>query len=65
MKRLKIETNFLSETDFVVINWDKNIFFEIWWKNKKRKENNIFVIKDNIEIWVKNEIPLWLFGLIN
>lgn len=64
IKRLWSDINFLSQTDFVVKLWDKNVFFEIWWKNKKRLEKNIFVIKDDIEIWIWNEIPLWLFCLL-
>jgi uncharacterized protein len=53
----------LKKTDFVWIIEDKKIFFEIWWKNKKRKDD-VFIIKDDIEIWNNKEIPLWLFWLI-
>lgn len=64
-KRFWLNLQFQTNTDFV-LKWSENTwFFEIWWKNKKRLENNIFVVKDDIEIWKWNEIPLWLFGLIN
>lgn len=64
-KRFWLNLQFQTNTDFV-LKWNENTwFFEIWWKNKKRLENNIFVVKDDIEIWKWNEIPLWLFGLIN
>lgn len=65
IKRINKEIFFMTNTDFVVKHKYLNLYFEIWWKNKKRSENNIYVIKDDIEIGIKNEIPLWLFWLIN
>ena len=48
-------------------NWKKYLF-EIWWKKKNKKQiewiENSFIISDDIIIWEKNKIPLWLFGLI-
>lgn len=52
-----------TQTDFVVDENNRKMFFEIWWKNKKR-EKEVFVIKDDIIIWKEKEIPLWLFWLI-
>lgn len=65
MKRLWKDIYFLSNTDFVIKHDEKNIFFEIGGKNKKRPEDSIFVIKDDIEIWKGKEIPLWLWGLVS
>jgi hypothetical protein len=65
IKRLNKEIFFMTNTDFVVKHNLSNLYFEIWWKNKKRSEKDIFIIKDDIEIGIKNEIPLRLFWLIN
>ena len=62
-ERYNLEIYFKSKTDLVVI-YNQNAYeFEIWWKSKTR--NDVFVIKDDILIWEKNVIPLWLFGLLN
>lgn len=59
----KFNIYFQSQTDFI-IQYNKKIYsFEIWWKNKKRNDN-IFIIKDDILMWKWNEIPLWLFGFL-
>lgn len=47
--------------------WD--ICFEIWWENKtfkqlKDKITESFLVQDDIIIWEKNKIPLWLFGML-
>jgi hypothetical protein len=47
--------------------WDT--YFEIWWENKtfkqlKDKKANSFLVTDDIVIWEKNKIPLWLFGML-
>jgi len=51
--------------DFLV---DDTYTFEMGGKNKSQKQiteiKNAFLVKDDIEIGVKNTIPLWLFGLI-
>jgi len=52
-----------KRTDFVVYYKWKEYEFEIWWKSKKRNDK-VFVVKDDILIWQWNEIPLWLFGFI-
>ncbi|MCK9273005.1 AAA family ATPase [Candidatus Gracilibacteria bacterium] len=65
IKRLNKEIFFMTNTDFVVKHNLSNLYFEIGGKNKKRSEKDIFIIKDDIEIGIKNEIPLRLFGLIN
>ncbi|WP_200762496.1 hypothetical protein [Nitrosophilus alvini] len=59
------ENIFLSkEGDFLVGDFT----FEIGGKNKTLKQikdvKNAFVVKDDIEIGYKNEIPLWLFGFL-
>lgn len=51
--------------------WDFKIWdniFEIWWKNKTFKQikdlENWYLILDDIIIWEKNKIPIWLFGFL-
>lgn len=51
--------------DFVI--WEK--IFEIWWRNKtfkqiKDNKENSFLVLDDILVWEKNVIPLWIFGLL-
>lgn len=52
-----------EKADFVI----NNCTFEIGGKNKQqtqiKKDENSFVIKDNIEYGYQNVIPLWAFGL--
>jgi len=64
------------QTDLSLPNsWDiifkynnKTYIFEIWWKNKTKKQiqniENSFIISDDIIISENNKIPLWLFWLI-
>ena len=60
----KLKLYYKTQTDFVV-EYDGIVReFEVWVKNKKRSERNIFVIKDDIVIGKNNEIPLWLFWLV-
>lgn len=51
--------------DFFV---DEKYTFEIGGKNKGKKQikniTNSYLVKDDIEIGNKNEIPLWLFGFL-
>ena len=54
---------FKTTTDFVLLYKQKEYEFEIWWKNKKRADN-VYVVKDDILVWDKNTIPLWLFGML-
>jgi uncharacterized protein len=46
----------------------KSYIFEIWWKSKTSKQiknlDNSYIISDDIIIWEKNKIPMWLFWLI-
>lgn len=52
--------------------WDFMInddIFEIWWKNKsfkqiKENKNNSYLVMDDIIVWEKNIIPLWMFGFL-
>lgn len=51
--------------DFIV---NDNVF-EIWWENKTFKQiskikENSFLVLDNIIVWEKNLIPLYLFGML-
>lgn len=52
-------------SDFIV---DDKFIFEVGGKNKTRKQieglSNAFIVSDDIEIGVKNRIPLWLFGFL-
>lgn len=59
------EEIFLSKQgDFLIGEW----VFEIGGKNKTKRQikslSNGFLVKDDIEIGYKNEIPLWLFGFL-
>ena len=66
----------LKKIDDIIISlpksWDFNVEynnkkynFEIWWKNKKNKyPKNTFIVKDNILVWEKNVIPLWIFWML-
>ena len=51
--------------DFIIEN---KYIFEIGGKNKTKHQiknlENSFVVKDDIEIGIKNIIPLWLFGFL-
>jgi len=48
-------------------NWKKYLF-EVWWKWKTNKQikniENSFIISDELIVWEKNKIPMWLFWLI-
>lgn len=51
--------------------WDFKVndnIFEIWWKNKTYKQiswlNNSFLVVDDIIIWEKNTIPLYLLWFL-
>jgi len=54
-----------DKTDFVV---DKKYSFEIGGKNKTNKQlkdvSDGYLALDNIELGFRNQIPLWLFGLM-
>lgn len=67
IKKLKnIEISLPNKQDFLVKTNNKNYIFEVWWKNKKLNNKNIFILKDNIALSEeKNIIPLWLFGFLN
>ena len=47
---------------------DGKYTFEIGGKNKKQRQvaglDNAFIVKDDIDLGVRNIIPLWLFGMI-
>lgn len=63
--RVKYPVNYVPDTDFKV---NKKYHFEIGGKNKKQKQikslENAYLALDDIEIGFKNEIPLWLFGML-
>ncbi len=54
--------------DIIFFYNNKQYIFEVWWKNKTRKqikeEVNSFIVSDEIIISEQNKIPLWLFSLI-
>ena len=62
-EKYNLEIYFQSKTDLVVIYKNKTYQFEIWWKNKKR--NDVITIKDDILLWDKNIIPLWMFWFLD
>jgi hypothetical protein len=61
--KLKNEIISSEKADFVINNYT----FEVGGKNKKQqqieKDNNSFVVKDDIEFGYLNVVPLWAFGL--
>ncbi len=54
--------------DYVFINNGEKYILEIWWKNKTYKQlkwiKKGFLIKDNISVANKNEIPIWLLWFL-
>ena len=54
-----------NKGDFIV---DNTYIFEVGGKNKSHSQikglKNAYLVKDNIETGVLNNIPLWLFGLL-
>lgn len=56
---------YTGQTDFCV---DSKYYFEIGGKNKTTKQiknlDNAFLALDDLTIGFRNEIPLWLFGLL-
>jgi len=54
--------------DIEFIKDKKSYIFEIGWKNKTFKQlkniENAYIVSDDMEIWVDNKIPIWLFWLI-
>jgi len=61
MKNSGLKTNFPKAGDFFV---DNAYTFEIGGKNKKSKDENLILVKDDIEIGFGKTIPLWLFGFL-
>ncbi len=60
---------FYSEIwDYIFSYLWKDYVFEIWGKNKTYKQikwvENSFLIKDDILIWEKNVLPLWILGFL-
>jgi hypothetical protein len=75
LKRLINSRNEIQTDLSLPTNWDilftynnTNYIFEIWWKNKTKKQiknlENAFIVSDDIIISEYNKIPLWLFWLI-
>ena len=52
-----------TRTDFIVFKDGKEYAFEVGWMNKKRSDG-VYVVKDDILLGNKKEIPLWLFGFL-
>ncbi len=59
------KVGYSDKTDFII---DEKYSFEIGGKDKSQKQlaglKNPFVAKDNIEIGMGNQVPLWMFGLL-
>lgn len=68
-KNKNIEIFSAKKWDFLIKYFDKEYIFEIWWKNKTNKQiswlKNAYIVKDDIIVWEKNIIPLWLFWFLN
>lgn len=66
MNQVRVVKDVVSSkfSDFVVDDYT----FEVGGKNKKRKQiadiPNSYVVKDDIEYFVNQTIPLWMFGLM-
>lgn len=69
-KKNELQTDLSLPTngDIILKYYDKTYIFEIWWKNKTKKQikniENAFIISDEIIISEQNKIPMWLFGLL-
>jgi hypothetical protein len=54
--------------DFLINIWENKYIFEVWWKNKTKKQiknlSNSFVVSDDIIFGSQNKIPLYLFWFI-
>jgi uncharacterized protein len=63
--RVKHAVTYTPETDFKI---DDNYYFEVGGKNKGNKQinplPNSYLALDDVESGFKNEIPLWLFGML-
>lgn len=63
--QVKHKLQHAKETDFLV---DGKIHFEIGGKNKDQNQiknlRNAYIVADNLELGLKNKIPLWLFGFL-
>ena len=59
------QVNLAEKGDFMI---DEKWTFEVGGKNKTTNQikdlPNAFLVKDDIEVGLKNTIPLWLFGLL-
>ncbi len=57
--------NYTKSGDFIV---DNTVSFEIGGKSKTRKQiagmDRAYIVKDNIETGIQDNIPLWLFGFL-
>lgn len=55
--------------DFLFKLWEESYYFEVWWRNKKRKQlewkDNAFIVADSIIFSSKWKVPLWLFWFLN
>jgi hypothetical protein len=65
----KIGTIYYPEKwDVLFLHEGQKFTFEIGGKNKKfsqvRDLDNAFLIKDDIDIGIDNQIPIWLFGFL-
>ena len=69
-KSLLINDNILLPEfgDLIYTYKGNQYYFEIWWKNKTKKQlqnmKNSFIVVDDV-IWSENKIPLRLFWLID
>jgi len=65
---LEIDISLPRNGDIIFIYNGIKYIFEIWWKNKTNKQlkwqTNSFVISDDIIVWEKDKIPMWLFWLM-
>ena len=59
------ELSIPEKGDFLV---DNKFIFEVGGKNKTKEQikglEHSFLVKDNVEVGVLNQIPLWLFGIL-
>jgi len=65
---IKEKLRYTDKWDFSITQKQNDYTFEIWWKNKTKKQikqiKNSFIVKDDIiDVW-NNIIPLWLFWFL-
>jgi len=56
-----VKITYPDKYDFLI---KEKYLLEVGGRNKKVKDDSVFIVKDDIEIGFGNIIPLWLFGFM-